>query len=117
MGRPARQAQIMASGSRSWGRGQGYGTQGRVYHMTHDDFRATLEVIACMLQLNSLSVYTLIDHSATHSFVSCKILEKLGNNLSKKEKGYTTSTSLGETVTLIITFRSKGYFRRSGNES
>jgi hypothetical protein len=56
-----------------------------------------------------LSVYALIDPGATYSFVACKILEKLGNNLSKKEKGFTTSTSLGKTVTLIITFRSKGY--------
>lgn len=85
--RPARQTQTVAGGIRSHGRGQGDRTQSKVYHMTHDDLIASPKVEVGMLQLNSFLVYALIDLGATHFFIACKIVEKLGNNPSKKEKG------------------------------
>lgn len=35
-------------------------------------------IVASMPRLNSLPVYTLIDRSATHSFISIKIMGKVG---------------------------------------
>jgi hypothetical protein len=52
-------------------RGHGERTNGRVYHMTQEEVRIDLEVVAGMLQLNSL--YALIDLEATHLFISVRV--------------------------------------------
>jgi len=54
--------------------------------MTQKKVRVAPDMVAGMLRLNSLSVYTLIDPKATHSFVARKIMGELGVNLVKQKR-------------------------------
>lgn len=66
--------------------------------MTQQDVKVALDVVVGMLQLNSLQVHTLIDHSATLLFTTNKIMKKFGGTLNKIKQGFTISTSLDEVV-------------------
>jgi hypothetical protein len=44
--------------------------------MTHKDVRVTHDMVAGMLQLNSMFIYALIDLGTIHSFLASKIIGK-----------------------------------------
>jgi hypothetical protein len=66
--------------------------------MTQEETRATSDVVASTLQLNSLLVHVLFDLDATHSFVANKLVGGLGKNPCRIENEFIISTPLSETV-------------------
>lgn len=72
-----RLAQLRASASRGRGRGQGTMTQGRVYHLDQEAVKASTNVVAGMIAINTQLGYVLFDPRATHSFIACKFINKL----------------------------------------
>ena len=80
-------------------------TQGRVYHMTHEDVRVVPDVVAGTLQLNTMQVYVLIDPGASHSFVAYRIVNNLHVLSSKLGVGVTVSTPLGENIHIDDIYR------------
>jgi len=81
------------------------GAQGRVFCMTQEDVRAATDVVAGILLLKSQHVYTLIDPSATHSFVARKWEDKLKVQPMRVEKGVVIGTPLGETVLIEYVYK------------
>ena len=60
--------------------------QGRVFHMTQEDVRATSDVVAGMLQMNDYQMHVLFDSGATHSFIANKSVTKLSKETKRVEK-------------------------------
>ena len=65
------------SANRDRGRSTRNKTQWGVYHITYEDVRAALDVVAGMITLNAQQVYALLDPRATHSFITIKFIHKL----------------------------------------
>ena len=103
--KPGRLAQSGTSVVRGRPRVPEGGAQGRVFRMTQKDVRATTDVVAGTLLLESQHVYTLIDPGATHSFVARKWEDKLKVQPRKVEKRVVISTPLGETVLIEYVYR------------
>ena len=80
-------------------------TQGQVYHMTYEDVGAVPDVVAGTLQLDTMQVYSLIDHGASHSFVSYRIMNNLHVLSSKLGVGVMVSTPLGENIHIDDIYR------------
>lgn len=53
-----------------------------------------------MLWVNPIFVYTLIDPSAIHSYITSKFMGKTWENTYKVEKGFTIGISLDESVNI-----------------
>jgi len=96
--RPIRPTQSRMSVTRGRLRIQEGRTQGRVYHMTHEDVRVVHDVVAGTLQLDTMQVYALIDPRANNSFVAYRIMNNLHVLSSKLGVGVTVSTPLGENI-------------------
>jgi hypothetical protein len=47
----------------------------------------------------------LFDYGATHSFVTNKLVGKLGKNQCKAKKGFTRSTTLGTNININYVFQ------------
>lgn len=58
------------------------------------------DVVAGTIELSTMQVYTLIDPGASHSFVSCRIVERLHVVPHKLRMGVTVSTPLGENINI-----------------
>jgi hypothetical protein len=52
-------------------------TQGRVYHLDQEVVKASTNVVAGMIAINTQLGYVLFDPRATHSFIACKFVNKL----------------------------------------
>jgi hypothetical protein len=66
--------------------------------MTHEDVRVTPDMVADILQLNSIFIYALIDPGVIHSFLASKIVGKLWEKPRKVEKRFTIRIILGENI-------------------
>ena len=95
--RPARPTSSRRSATQGRSRFQEGRVQGRVYHMTREDVGVMPDVVVGTIQLNTMQVYTLINPGASHSFVSCRIVERLHVVPHKLRIGVTISTPLGKT--------------------
>jgi hypothetical protein len=71
--------------------------------MTHEDVKATSDMVAGMLQMNDYQIHILFDFGATHSFIANKNVTKLSKETKKAEKGFIIGTPLGETVSSVQT--------------
>jgi len=80
-------------------------TQGRVYHITHENVGVVPDMVAGTLQLDTMQVYTLIDPGASHSFVAYKIMNNMHVLSSKLGVGVTVSTPLGENIQIDDIYR------------
>jgi hypothetical protein len=68
--------------------------------MTWEDVRAASHVMASMLLLKTMQVYVLFHHRASHSFISCKIANRLYIMPSKLDARVTVSTPLRENINI-----------------
>jgi hypothetical protein len=50
-------------------------------------------------------LYVLFDYGATHSFVTNKLVGKLGKNQCRAKKGFTRSTTLGTNININYVFQ------------
>jgi hypothetical protein len=105
---PTRPTQLRANHDRGRLRAKRERTHGGVFHMTQEKVRVAPDMVAGMLRFNSLSVYTLIDPKATHSFVARKIMGELGVNLVKQKREFIISTFLGETLDIDHVYKKLG---------
>jgi hypothetical protein len=85
--------------------------------MIQEEAKATPNIVAGTLQLNCLPMYVLFDYGATHSFVTNKLVGKLGKNPCRAKKGFTISTTLGTNININHVFKGiridiKGYEMR-----
>jgi len=103
--RPIRPTQSGMSATHGRPRNQKGRTQGRVYHMTYEDVRAVLDVVAGTLLLDTMQVYALIDPGASNSFVSYIIVNNLLVSSSNLGVGVTVSTPLGESIHIVDIYR------------
>ena len=60
--------------------------------MIQEEAKVTPNIVAGTLQLNCLPMYVLFDYGATHSFVTNKLVGKLGKNPCRAKKGFTISS-------------------------
>jgi hypothetical protein len=77
--RPVRSSQSGENSSRGRPRAQNDRTLGRVFHLTQEEVRAALDVVASTLLINNLNVRVLFDLGATHSLIARRIITKLRN--------------------------------------
>jgi hypothetical protein len=68
--------------------------------MTWEDVRAASHVMASTLLLKTMQVYVLFHHRASHSFISCKIANRLYIMPSKLDARVTVSTPLRENINI-----------------
>ena len=73
--------------------------------MTQEDMGVVPDVVAGTIQVNTMQVYPLIDSEASHSFVLCRIVERLHVVPHKLRIGVTISTPLGENINIDDMYR------------
>lgn len=54
--------------------------------MTHEDVRASSNVVTSTLQMNNFKIHVLFDMSVTHSFIASRIVANLGKRNKKGRK-------------------------------
>ena len=95
-----RQTQSGFSDTRSHPRALGDRTQGKIFHITLDDVRATPDVVTGTLHLDSQQVFALLDLGATHSFVAKRFKSKSSVKPVRVNPEFVISTPLGEAISV-----------------
>jgi hypothetical protein len=98
MNRSVRSSQSRANSSRGRPGAQNNQTLGRVFHLTQEEVRATSDVVIDTLPMNNFNVFMLFELGVTHSFITRRIVTKIGKRvktIKKKKKGFIIGTFTG----------------------
>jgi hypothetical protein len=99
-----RSSQSRSNSSRGRPRAQNDWTSGRVFHLTQEEVRAALDVVAGTPLMNNFNVHVLFDPGATHSFIARRIVTKLRKGVEIVEKGFVIGTTMGNIVETNIVY-------------
>jgi len=86
MNRSVRSSQSRANSSRGRPGAQNNQTLGRVFHLTQEEVRATSDVVIDTLPMNNFNVFMLFELGVTHSFITRRIVTKMGKRVKTIKK-------------------------------